>query len=517
MEPQQKLNQAMSPQTQQALERCIQTAHQAGAPREQVERFVESSYFPYPWQWKFHATARAADKDGGPVDIGTGGARGPGKSHAVLSQVALDDCQRIKRLKCLFLRQTGIAAQESFEDLVDKVVHGHTEYKKTGSSLYFPNGSRILLGGFKDERDIDKYIGIEYDIIIVEELNQLTEDKYTKLRGSLRTSKPNWRPRMYTSFNPGGIGHEFVKERYITPHRMETESETRFIGSTYKENPRLNKEYIAYLEGLKGDLGRAWREGDFDIYAGQAFSEFSREKHMMRPFVPSPKLDHYLSIDWGTSEKRPHAFAAYLHAVIDMKTDEGESFTRVITYKEWAGNMTTPDMWAERIFKDCVLLGVLPRRGDVDNMMFDPTSSHSTSISKLMTNKWFQLNGGKYWLTLTPGVKNRIARKATVHNWLSTGPDDMPYWMITENCKWLLETLPKLQTDEHEIEKVDTDGPDDPFDSCGYFLQKVKFTSVKKGVLPYKSYIQSKPIPWSSDGTRQLPLDSKEFENMYDK
>jgi hypothetical protein len=72
---------------------------------------------------------------------------------------------------------------------VDKVLRGRISYKKTGASLVFANKSKILLGGFKDENDIDKYIGIEYDIIIVEELNQLTEEKYAKLRGSLRTSK----------------------------------------------------------------------------------------------------------------------------------------------------------------------------------------------------------------------------------------------------------------------------------------------------------------------------------------
>src|ERR1035437_7828019 len=113
------------------LERCILTGAKAGCPRDQVDRLINSSYIPFPWQWAFHSAAREADKEGGPVDIGLGGARGPGKSHAVLSQVALDDCQRIQNLKCLFLRQTGSSAKESFDDLVSKTLRGHIVYEKT--------------------------------------------------------------------------------------------------------------------------------------------------------------------------------------------------------------------------------------------------------------------------------------------------------------------------------------------------------------------------------------------------
>jgi len=279
------------------VKECVLTAQRAGSPTDQTELFLSAGYIPYPWQWKFHADCRLADYDDGPVDIGLGGARGPGKSHAVLSQAALDDCQRVEGLKVLFLRQTGTSARESFDDLVSKTLRGHIVYYKTLNSLRFDNGSRIILGGFKDERDIDKYIGIEYDLIIVEELTQLTQEKYEKLRGSLRTSKPNWRPRMYTSFNPGGRGHTWVKERYIIPNRENTETTTRFIGSTYKQNPALNKEYIEYLEGLQGDLGRAWREGDWDLFEGQYFDEWRRDKHVCKPFTIPPEWLRFYSID----------------------------------------------------------------------------------------------------------------------------------------------------------------------------------------------------------------------------
>lgn len=499
----------MDQKTIAALTKCIQTAHKLGVPQDQVNQFITHSYIPLPWQWQFHAAARAADLPNGPVDIGLGGARGPGKSHAVLSQAALDDCQRVTNLKGLFLRQTGVAAQESFDDLVTKVIAGRVPHTKTGSVLKFKNGSKIVLGGFKDEKDIDKYIGIEYDFIIVEELNQLTEDKYTKLRGSLRTSKPNWRPRTYTSFNPGGIGHAFVKKRYITPSRQNTQIETRFVGSTYKSNPYLNKEYIDYLESLTGELARTWREGDWDIFSGQAFGEFLRSLHSIRPFIPSSEATHAISIDWGYTEKKPHAFSAYVHALTKMKTEDGQNYNRVITYREWCGNLHTPDYWAEKIFTDCQKMGIHPTDGVADSSMFNPSSDYGNAISDLFMRKWKSLNKDKAWLRLRRGTKDRIGRKAATHNWLSLGPDNLPYWMITENCFWLLETIPNLIVDENNLEDVDTTGPDDPYDSSTYYLYGVKFVAIKPGSFSLRPDLIKKHL--SLDGEGNPAIDPKTF------
>lgn len=502
----------MDQETIKALENCLKTAHDAGVPEDQAERFMHLKYIPLPWQWEFHAIARLADEDNGPVDVGAGGARGPGKSHMILSQVALDDCQRVDGLKCLFLRQTGVAAKESFDDLIDKAVVGHCPYERVGSMLKVGNGSRIVLGGFKDANDIDKYIGIEYDIIIVEELNQLTEEKYTKLRGSLRTSKPNWRPRMYTSFNPGGLGHEFVKQRYITPHRSHTEKDTRFIGSTYKSNPYLNKEYIEYLEGLTGDLGRAWREGEWDLFSGQVFGEFSRLKHVLRPIVPKASFDHYLAFDWGYSEKS--MFAAYLSAVVKMKTEDGQNFQRIITYKEWAGNQKSPQEWARIIYEDCKAIGIKPYKGICDPAMLNTQTDGSKAIADLMRSKWRELYGEE-WVSMVRGSRNRIGRWATYHNWLSMGPDDMPYWMMCENCPYLIETIPQMQYDEIKIDDINTKLNDHAVDSTSYFLSRVPFISVSKGPMPYKSSVQSERVKWTKDGRNQIALDPTKFAEQY--
>ena len=488
-----------------ALEECLKTAKRAGVPRDQAQRLIQVGYIPLPWQWRFHAAAREADKDNGPVNIGLGGARGPGKSHAVLAQVALDDCQRVPGLKVLFLRQTGISAKESFDDLVNKVVVGHVTHEKTGTVLRVGKRSKIILGGFKDERDIDKYIGIEYDVIIVEELNQITEEKFTKLEGSLRTSKKGWRPRLYASFNPGGVGHAFVRSKFIIPQRNGTEKRTRFIGSNYKDNPYLNKEYIEYLEGLTGDLGKAWREGEWEIFAGQVFSEWRQALHVIKPTIPDNDENDVLWMDWGYA--KTSAFAATLNAILNLKTQDGQKYNQIITFKEWYGNLKSPKVWANEIYRDCIKMGRHPRKCKADPAMFS-TQTGGNSIAKTIEDEWKLLNGGSLWCRMEKGSNSgrnsRVNRVGMMHEWLSINPfTKLPYWVATESCPNFIRTMPMLIHDEHLVEAYDTHGDDHMGDQASYGLESVRFVSVKPGA--YSAITENKKVYLSRD-ERGLPV-----------
>ena len=95
----------------------VQTAKQAGVSQDSLTRFVKAGYVPQPKQLIFHATARECDKPDGPIRVGLGGARGGTKSHSVLAQVGIDDCQRFDGLKFLYLRKVLKAAKESLKGL----------------------------------------------------------------------------------------------------------------------------------------------------------------------------------------------------------------------------------------------------------------------------------------------------------------------------------------------------------------------------------------------------------------
>ena len=467
-----------------ALKKCIDIAKASGAPKDQVERLLNCGYIPLPWQWEFHATARLADKNDGPVDIGVGGARGPGKSHAVLSQSALDDCQRVSNLKGLFLRQTGIAAKESFDDLVEKVLRGRIDYERTGALLRFPNGSRIILGGFKDASDIDKYIGIEYDFIIVEELNQLTEDKYTKLRGSLRTSKVGWRPRMYTSFNPGGIGHAFVKNRYVVPFKTEKQKETRFIGATYKSNPYLNKEYIEYLEGLEGELGKAWREGEWEIFAGQVFDEWRDKYHVVKQInYPLDLCKRIIGFDWGYNHPGCALWLAF--------TPENRfGISRCYVYREIWQNGKTPEEWA-------IDIDQFTKIEKVDYMVLPhdcfANQQGYRSIASIFYDKLkISILKGK-----TQEKGSRLNRVAITHAYLSFAPDRRPYMQIHASCINTIRTLPELIYSKTNVEDVDKSlGNDDCWDALAIGLMTATANGDTAG--PVKPGM--KKLPMTSSG-----------------
>ncbi|MES2216644.1 MAG: phage terminase large subunit [Patescibacteria group bacterium] len=451
---------------EEGIKSCISEAKRAGCPSDQTIQFLNCAYIPYPWQLRFHAAARAADEQDGPVDIGLGGARGPGKSHAVLSQAALDDCQRQANLKVLFLRQTGTSAKESFDDLVNKTLRGHIVYWKTQNSLRFENGSRIILGGFKDERDIDKYIGIEYDLIIVEELTQLSVEKYEKLRGSLRTSKPNWRPRMYTSFNPGGVGHAWVKERYVVPFRANEQRFTRFVPSTYKQNPALNKEYIEYLESLQGDLGRAWREGDWDLFEGQYFDEWRRDKHSCEPFQIPDRWPRFLSID---PSGRSGITSCHWYTV--------DSDGRVYVYREHYATGMDMDEHAEAIAKlSCDENGIEEKYqyGVIDAAAFAKAGYSETAVEIYMRH------GVGVTYQLMPAAKERVVGWNVLHQYLRIdkttvdNPNPQPMLKIFKTCVNMIRTIPSLQHDRLHPEDVDSKGEDHAADELRYFLRTLR-------------------------------------------
>lgn len=440
------------------LERCFKIAKNAGSPQDQAKSFVEKGYVPLPWQWRFHAGAREADRQGGPVMLGSGGARGPGKSHATLSQIGLDDCQRVPGLKALFLRHTGKAAKESFEDLIEKTLQGKIAYTYKAGVLRFPNGSRVLLGGFKDDKDIDKYVGIEYDLIAIEEINQLTEEKVEKLRGSLRSSKDGWRPRLYASFNPGGVGHGYIKKTFVAPYLSEIESTTRFYPSTYLDNPFLNEEYTDYLESLSGQLGAAWREGDFDIMAGQFFTEYDHTIHGCEPFDIPLDWKRICSLDGGYNQPSIGFWAI---------SPQGIAYR----YKEIYKSELSYSQLAEEY------VSVLDPNEEIAYIACDPSiwnkaPQHEQSLSGAETfeQKVKELTGKT--LRLVKANNDRVQGWGVMREWLKPRLYDGKIgakMVVFHTCIDWHRTIELQVHDEKNPEDIDTDLEDHAMDETRYF------------------------------------------------
>lgn len=458
-------------QNPQAIFQLLELAKAAGCTQDQMERFLKYKYVPLPWQLNLHAASRVADIPGGPTDIGVGGSRGPGKSHGIFAQMALDDCQRVNNLKGLFLRQTGIAAKESLEDLVFKVLSNRIPHEFAAGVVRFPKtGSKIVMGGFKDEKDIDKYIGIEYDLIGIEEINQLNERKVTMLKGSLRTTKDNWRARMYASFNPGGKGHAFVKKNFVTPRKLQREKLTRFIPATYRDNPFLKEEYVGYLLGLEGALGAAWREGDFDVMAGTFFQEWDDKIHVVPAFEIPKWWRRICCLDYGFS-----AQSALFWIALDPWGNfyvYRELYKSGLSFSNLADDfvsMTPPSENIEYIVADP---SIWARKGE-DRFSFSGAQIFQQRVKELL----------KKDVRMVQANNDRMNGWAAVREYLK------PYYeadtlkaklRIFPCCENLIRVMPDQVHDEHRPEDLDTDGEDHAPDSLRYGIMSKPGVSVEE-------------------------------------
>jgi hypothetical protein len=240
-------------------QRYTDAAAAAGCPLDQVQRLIQFGIILTPKQLLAAAAARMADRADGPNKICVGGSRAGGKTHVVTSLMAADDAQRLPGYKGLFLRRVGKAAIESLLDLSKSVLRRVPHKLTTRGVIEFPNGSRIVAGHFSSERDIDGYLGLEYDGIAIEEGTTLSQRKLDSIATCCRTSKPNWRPRIYYSTNPGGVSHNYFRKTFIQPFRDQKETDTRFVPFTIDDNPHVDGGNRTFLDNLTGWLKRAWR------------------------------------------------------------------------------------------------------------------------------------------------------------------------------------------------------------------------------------------------------------------
>lgn len=429
-----------------------------GCPADQVTAFLSADYIAQPRQLAFHAAARACDAPDGPDQVGFGGARGPGKSHASFAQLALDDCRRYPGLKCLYLRKVGRQAREQFEDLrrtvLAKVQH---QYNRQAGIVELGRGSRIFIGHFKDEKDVDRYLGIEYDAILIEECTTLSLAKYQTLRDSNRSSKPGWRPRIYNTTNPGGVGHAWYKQRFVIPWRTAAERYTRFIPATVDDNAFIDADYRRKLEENTGWKLRAYRYGDWDIAAGQYFTTWRHDVHMVDPFPLPSAWPVWAGFDYGFTHP----------TAVVLLTRDGDGNVYVVG--EHAEQRWLP---VRHVAALSAILGRLGR----DLADLAPVAAGADVFARRDGGPTISEQYADLGLALTPAVTDRVNGAGRVLALLGDVDAGLaPRLRIFATCPLLADQLPALQHDmrrPEDVRKVDVDeagnGGDDLYDALRY-------------------------------------------------
>lgn len=236
-----------------------------------------------------------------------GGAAGGGKSYGQIID-ALLFALRYPRSKQLILRRSFAELDKSIIrtalSLYPREIFSYNASAHTGR---FANGSVIDFGYCANENDVYQYQSAEYDVVRFDELTHFTEAQYVYLISRVRGANP-YPKQIKSSTNPGGVGHGWVKARFVDPAPAGVEFQgsdgmTRiFIPSLLKDNKPLCLADPAYgkrLEALPENERRALLLGDWNIFDGQYFSEFDAAVHVCEPFPIPREWRKWRAFDYG--------------------------------------------------------------------------------------------------------------------------------------------------------------------------------------------------------------------------
>ena len=361
-----------------------------------------------------------------------GGSRGGGKTHA--GMVWLTDPIDIPEYRALVIRKNA-------DDLSDWIDRARQMYRSLGVKVAykpaiftFPSGAMIKCGHLKDDQAYTKYQGHEYQRMLIEELTQIPQERrYLQLISSCRSTIPGLKASVFLTANPGGSGHGWVKKRFVDvaePNKLYLDPVSNryriFIPATIDDNPVLMKNdpnYVGTLEGLKAtdeQLYKAWRWGSWEVFIGQAFSEFRRDVHVTDRF-PYPLADcrKIIGFDWGYN----HAGSAQWIAICP---ENKQGVSRLYSYREIHQNKTTPELWAEQI-------AILTKHEPVDFIVM-PHDTYSDREGKESIARIFKRTIEPTGCRVIPGKTMsegaRVTRTALTHQNLSIAQDGDPYWQV---------------------------------------------------------------------------------------
>lgn len=411
-----------------------------------------------------------------------GGARGGGKTDAGI--VWLTDYIEKLRYRALVVRKNA-------NDLADWIDRARFWYEPMGAikrevdnvvSFVWPSGAAIRLGHLKDKDTYTKYQGHEYQRMLIEEATQIPDVKrYVQLIGSCRSTVEGIKPQILLTANPGNIGHQWVKHRFIDP----APAGKRFIShgrsfiyvpSTIDDNPTLKSKdpgYVRYLDSIREtdeNLYRAWRFGDWSIFVGQVFAKFRPHTHVIDKLpVPLNQCKKIIGFDWGYNAPGAAVFIA-----ITPKNRWG--VRHFYQYRELYLTQNDPEQWAEKLR--------LYTSNEVIDYMVLPHDCYSEAQGHRSIEKVFKEHmptvrfiRGK---TLSAGARHqRVAIMQQMLNEDQDEPESMrsPRLQVLSRCTESIRTLPNLVYSDKDIEDIDTDGEDHLFDAASLALM----TEVNEG------------------------------------
>lgn len=450
-----------------------------------------------------------------------GGAAGGGKSDALIIEALRQ--VHIPHYKGLILRKTF----PQLGELIEKAQRYYprtfpgARYHDTKHTWTFPSGAKILFRSLQHTKDRTNYQGQSYDYIAFDELTHFTYEEYSYLFSRNRPNGPGTRVYTRATANPGGVGHGWVKERFITAgkpmttlweevwitfpdgHREKRRKSRIFVPSSVFDNPALlenDPDYLTRLASMPQAERDALLYGNWDTFNGQVFTEWRNDQdhyadrvntHVISPFQVPEHWGIWCGLDWGYS--RPFSVGWY---AVDRQR-------RLYRIRELYGCTGTPNVgvkWepAQVARKIRQIEEEDPNlKGKQIHRVGDPAiwgSDGTESIGALMERERVYFGRGNH---------ARIDGKMQVHHRLAFDEGGVPMLYVFDTCKHFIRTVPNLVYDETNVEDIDTGGEDHIYDELRYVCMEN----------PIAPRIRPAPAPVVLDD----PLDLHKAETTYDR
>lgn len=420
-----------------------------------------------------------------------------------------------------------VAQSRRFFELFDdgaKFLESHTDYK-----WRWPTGEELLFRHAKKVVDYNAFHGHEYPFLGWNELTKHpTGELYDKMMSTNRSSfnpilhtpqgsdsagvsyylTPDGNPlppiplECFSTTNPSGPGHNWVKRRFITPaknghvvrrtvkiYNPRTKQEEEIvvkqvaIFGSYMENPYLDPKYIATLNEQKDpNLKRAWLYGDWSVISGGALDDLWREDVHKVPRFKVPANWHIdRALDWGST----HPFSVGWFAEAngeEVKLLDGTNWCprpgSLIQINEWygteeigtnrglkmsAGDIAEGIKQREIAMMESGLIKRQPMPGPADNQIADVREKDVETIEKKMSDI------GVRWTKSDKSNGSRINGLQVMRDMLENATrGEGPGLYFTTACPASIEILPSLPRDPDKLDDVDTDAEDHPYDMVRY-------------------------------------------------
>jgi hypothetical protein len=427
-------------------------------------------------------------------ESGFGGAKFGGKTLALLMESARHIGH--PRYRGILFRRTYPRLQEVLDRAWEWFPGMGGTWRGDEHRWLFPSGASIAMRHCQHEESKFDYQGHEYQFMGFDQLEEFSETQYAFLLAQNRSGVADLQPYVRVSFNPGGIGHAWVKARFVdrgtvaclpwveTNEAGDALPPRCFHFAGIDDNPlgvAADPTYKARLDNLPENERRALKGGDWDVFAGQYFFEWRRERHVIEPIALDPSWPRWRALDDGIARpfvclwlcQDPATLRTYVYREVSQSGVPAARDRAALVHQRSAEpvrfTVADPSMW---------------------------TREKDTGKSVAQT---FKENG----LVLRPGSNSRISGWQRVHEMLADAEDGRPYLQVFSSCRQLVKNLPALVYDRHVVEDLDSDGPDDESDALRYGLMAAHWTVRVKlpGPIPLREMAgvpASNPRDWAA-------------------